>query len=56
VHVKTGTLDEVSAIAGYVYSVSGRVYAVSAMLNHELADRGPGVEFMDALLRWVSGQ
>ena len=56
VHVKTGTLDEVSAIAGYVYSVSGRVYAVSAMLNHELADRGPGVEFMDALLKWVSGQ
>jgi D-alanyl-D-alanine carboxypeptidase/D-alanyl-D-alanine-endopeptidase (penicillin-binding protein 4) len=56
VHVKTGTLDEVSAVAGYVISRSGGVYAVSAFLNHELADRGPGVEFMDALLTWVSRQ
>jgi D-alanyl-D-alanine carboxypeptidase/D-alanyl-D-alanine-endopeptidase (penicillin-binding protein 4) len=56
VHVKTGTLDEVSAVAGYVVSRSGRVFAVSAFLNHELADRGPGVEFMDALLGWVTRQ
>ena len=56
IHVKTGSLDEVSAIAGYVFARSGKVYAVSAMLNHELADRGPGVELMDALLRWAYQQ
>lgn len=55
-HIKTGTIDEVSAIAGYVQARSGRYYTVSAMLNHELADRGPGVELMDALLRWVYQQ
>lgn len=52
-HVKTGTLDEVSAVAGYVYARSGKVYTVTGMLNHELADRGPGIELMDALLAWV---
>ena len=55
-HIKTGTIDEVSAIAGYVHARSGKHYAVSAILNHELADRGPGVELMDALLRWVYEQ
>ena len=55
-HIKTGTIDKVSAIAGYVYARSGKHYAVSAILNHELADRGPGVELMDALLRWVYQQ
>jgi len=55
-HVKTGTLDEVSAVAGYVVGQSGRVYAVSGILNHALADRGPGVELMDALLAWTRQQ
>ncbi len=55
-HIKTGTLDEVSAVAGYVYSRSSKVYAVTGILNHELADRGPGVELMDALLLWVYQQ
>ncbi len=52
-HIKTGTLDEVSAIAGYVYSQSNKTYVVTGIMNHELADRGPGVELMDALLTWV---
>ncbi len=52
-HIKTGTLNEVSAVAGYVYSRSKKVYVVTGILNHELADRGPGVEMMDALLNWV---
>lgn len=55
-HIKTGTLDEVSAVAGYVHAQSGKVYAVTGILNHELADRGPGVELMDALLAWVATQ
>lgn len=52
-HIKTGTLDEVSAIAGYVYSQDNRTFVVAGIVNHELADRGPGVELMDALLTWV---
>ena len=52
-HIKTGTLDEVSAIAGYVYSQNNKTYVVTGIMNHELADRGPGVELMDALLTWV---
>ena len=55
-HIKTGTLNEVSAVAGYVYSRSNKVYVVTGILNHELADRGPGVEMMDALLNWVYQQ
>jgi len=52
-HIKTGTLDEVSAVAGYVYSQNNRTFVVAGIMNHELADRGPGVELMDALLTWV---
>jgi len=52
-HIKTGSLDEVSAIAGYVYSQSDRIFVVSGIINHELADRGPGAELMDALLTWT---
>ncbi len=52
-HIKTGTLEEVSAVAGYVTAKSGKQYTVVGMLNHSEADRGPGVELMDALLAWV---
>jgi D-alanyl-D-alanine carboxypeptidase/D-alanyl-D-alanine-endopeptidase (penicillin-binding protein 4) len=52
-HVKTGSLDEVSAVNGFVYSQSNRVFAVTGMVNHELADRGPGTELLDALLIWT---
>lgn len=55
-HVKTGSLDEVSAVAGYVFASSGKKYTVVGVLNHRLADRGPGIELMDALLTWVYEQ
>jgi D-alanyl-D-alanine carboxypeptidase/D-alanyl-D-alanine-endopeptidase (penicillin-binding protein 4) len=55
-HIKTGTLDEVSAVAGYVFASSGKKYTVVGILNHPLADRGPGAELMDALLTWVYEQ
>jgi D-alanyl-D-alanine carboxypeptidase/D-alanyl-D-alanine-endopeptidase (penicillin-binding protein 4) len=55
-HVKTGTLNEVSAVAGYVIGKSGRHYAVAGILNHADADRGPGVELTDALLAWARQQ
>jgi D-alanyl-D-alanine carboxypeptidase/D-alanyl-D-alanine-endopeptidase (penicillin-binding protein 4) len=55
-HIKTGSLDGVAAVAGYVQARSGKLYTVAAILNHELADRGPGRELTDALLAWVVQQ
>jgi len=52
-HIKTGTLDHVTAIAGYLQSRSGDRYAVVALQNYEDVHRGPGEEVQEALLRWV---
>ena len=52
-HIKTGTIDDVSAIAGYVHAKSGREYIVSGMLNRKLAHKGHGKELMNALVAWV---
>ena len=41
-HIKTGSLNGVSAIAGYVLTDSGRRLAVVALLEHPLAAKGPG--------------
>lgn len=55
-HVKTGTLDDVAAIAGYVQARSGRHYVVVSLLNHTDADAGLGQELADALLAWAYQQ
>ncbi|HEX5419622.1 MAG TPA: D-alanyl-D-alanine carboxypeptidase/D-alanyl-D-alanine-endopeptidase [Gammaproteobacteria bacterium] len=54
-HVKTGTLDQVSALAGYVRAGDGQDYVVVVLLNSRDADRGPGHELDRALLSWVAG-
>jgi D-alanyl-D-alanine carboxypeptidase/D-alanyl-D-alanine-endopeptidase (penicillin-binding protein 4) len=53
-HVKTGTLNDVRAIGGYVLAASGRRLAVVCIVNHpNLA----GTQAMqDALLQWVYGE
>jgi D-alanyl-D-alanine carboxypeptidase/D-alanyl-D-alanine-endopeptidase (penicillin-binding protein 4) len=53
-HVKSGSLRDVRAIAGYVLAASGRRYAVVFLINHPNAQRGYGAH--DALLRWVHEQ
>ena len=55
-HVKTGSLDGVASVAGYVHARSGRQFVVVSMLNHEDADAGPGQELADALLSWAYEQ
>ena len=50
-HIKTGTLNEVRAIAGYVLAASGRHYAVVNFINHPNASRGQ--EAQDLLLQWI---
>ena len=55
-HLKTGSLDHVTAIAGYLQARSGRRFAVVALQNHRDIHRGPGEEVQEALLRWVYEQ
>ena len=52
-HMKTGSLDHVSAIAGYLQSRSGRRFVVVALQNYEDIHRGYGEEVQEALLRWL---
>ena len=52
-HLKTGSLDHVSAIAGYLQSRSGRRFVVVMLQNHTDIHRGPGEEIQEALLRWL---
>lgn len=53
VHLKTGRLDDVFAMAGYVHSRSGRQFIVVGIQNSKGAHRGPGEEAETALVRWV---
>lgn len=50
-HIKTGTLNEVRNVAGYVLAASGKRYVVVCLVNHLNADRA--YEAQDALLQWV---
>jgi D-alanyl-D-alanine carboxypeptidase/D-alanyl-D-alanine-endopeptidase (penicillin-binding protein 4) len=52
-HLKTGSLDHVTAIAGYLQSRSGRRFVVVALQNYEDIHRGYGDEVQEALLRWL---
>jgi D-alanyl-D-alanine carboxypeptidase/D-alanyl-D-alanine-endopeptidase (penicillin-binding protein 4) len=49
--LKTGSLEGVRALAGYVIGPEGRRYAVVAIINHAHAARGAPA--LDALVQWV---
>ncbi|VVE38453.1 D-alanyl-D-alanine carboxypeptidase DacC [Pandoraea eparura] len=50
-HIKTGTLDDVGAVAGYVGTRSGNIYVVVSLINDPRASHARG--FNDALISWV---
>ncbi len=50
--IKTGSLRNVVALAGYVPDPQGRLWAVAAMINHDQASAGRPA--LDALLDWVA--
>jgi D-alanyl-D-alanine carboxypeptidase/D-alanyl-D-alanine-endopeptidase (penicillin-binding protein 4) len=50
-HLKTGTLEGVKTIAGYVRSNSGREWVVVFFINHPYAKQGQDAQ--DALIEWV---
>ena len=50
--LKTGTLLDTRALAGYVRATSGRTYAVAALVNHPEAQRATPT--LDALIEWIA--
>jgi D-alanyl-D-alanine carboxypeptidase/D-alanyl-D-alanine-endopeptidase (penicillin-binding protein 4) len=50
-HLKTGSLRDVVALAGYVHAASGRRYVLVAIINH--ANANAGRPALDALLEWA---
>jgi D-alanyl-D-alanine carboxypeptidase/D-alanyl-D-alanine-endopeptidase (penicillin-binding protein 4) len=52
-HLKTGHLREVSAVAGYVRNRSGDDMMVVLLVNHPTAHQGSGTNLQEAVLRWV---
>ncbi|MDH5177421.1 MAG: D-alanyl-D-alanine carboxypeptidase/D-alanyl-D-alanine-endopeptidase [Gammaproteobacteria bacterium] len=54
--MKTGTLDDVTALAGFVNAASGRTFVTVVVLNHPGAGQGVGESIQTALVEWVFGQ
>jgi D-alanyl-D-alanine carboxypeptidase/D-alanyl-D-alanine-endopeptidase (penicillin-binding protein 4) len=55
-HLKTGSLDHVAGIAGFLQARSGRRFSVVVLQNHTDIHRGYGAETQEALLRWLYEQ
>ncbi len=51
-HLKTGSLKDVTALAGYVTGVSGQRYAIAAMINHDDAPKARGALYR--LVEWAA--
>ena len=56
VRIKTGLLNNVRAMAGYVTSVSGKHYVVVALQNHLGIQNGIGTQVQDEVLKWLYKQ
>jgi D-alanyl-D-alanine carboxypeptidase/D-alanyl-D-alanine-endopeptidase (penicillin-binding protein 4) len=54
--LKTGRIDNVNALAGFVNAASGKTYVVVIILNHPQAHIGVGEPVLSELVRWVFGQ
>lgn len=53
-HLKTGTLNGVKSIAGYVHSKSGKRWIMAFIINHPNAKRGEAAQ--NALIEWLQKQ
>ncbi len=56
VRMKTGTLKDVSCLAGYVTGKSGKAYAVVVFVNHPGAQNGLGEMIQSTVVDWVLKQ
>lgn len=52
--IKTGTLNGITAIAGYVYDAANQPCVVVAFLNDEHVAGGAGRNVLDGLIEWVA--
>lgn len=55
-HLKTGSLQNVSSVTGYVHAQNGKTYTVNVMVNYANANYGIGTELQNAVLAWVYKQ
>jgi serine-type D-Ala-D-Ala carboxypeptidase/endopeptidase (penicillin-binding protein 4) len=55
VRLKTGHLDSVSGVAGYVTNSAGKTYILVSLVNHVRADFGAAEPVHAALVAWVLG-
>ncbi|MDP9043567.1 MAG: D-alanyl-D-alanine carboxypeptidase/D-alanyl-D-alanine-endopeptidase [Pseudomonadota bacterium] len=51
-YLKTGTLNDTRALAGYVHGLSGKMYAVALMVNG--SDPAAGRPALDAMVAWLA--
>ncbi|MDH3514750.1 MAG: D-alanyl-D-alanine carboxypeptidase/D-alanyl-D-alanine-endopeptidase, partial [Gammaproteobacteria bacterium] len=52
-HLKTGSLNDVRSVAGYVLDRAGRRVVVVCLHNHARADASAGERVQEAVLKWV---
>ena len=55
-HLKTGSLDHVTALAGVFHAENGRRFALAILQNANDAHRGGGQTAQDRLLEWLGSQ
>jgi D-alanyl-D-alanine carboxypeptidase/D-alanyl-D-alanine-endopeptidase (penicillin-binding protein 4) len=53
VRLKTGHLDGVSGVAGYVTTPGGKTYVLVSLVNHLRADYGAAEPVHAALVEWI---
>lgn len=53
VRLKTGHIDGVSGVAGYVTGASGKVYVLVCLINDARVDSGAGEALHAALVKWI---
>jgi D-alanyl-D-alanine carboxypeptidase/D-alanyl-D-alanine-endopeptidase (penicillin-binding protein 4) len=54
--LKTGRIDDVSGLAGFINAASGKTYVMVIIVNHPGAHTGTAEPIQSALARWVFGQ
>ncbi len=52
-HIKTGSLNDVSSMAGYVQDRHNQRWVVTLIINHSGLQSWEGKQVQDAVLRWV---
>jgi len=55
VRLKTGHLDGVTGVAGYVTTASGKTFVLVSLVNDPRADYGAGEPIHGALVTWMQG-